>query len=138
MLAQARSRLTRLTADESALAVAQADGPVIIDIRQHIDRCRNGVISGSLWIPATVVLWACDPAYGFPNPSLRGFDQQLIVMCNEGFSSSLVAAALQSLGFSNATDMANGFEGWRGAGLPSQPPAEVDCSVLEGRWPPEP
>lgn len=59
-----------------------------------------------------------DPDWGHQHPAIHGFDQVLVCVCNGGFSSSLAAASLQRLGFCNATDLVDGFDGWRKAGLP--------------------
>lgn len=115
-----------------------AAGAVIIDVRQDTDRWRDGVIAGSIHAPRTVLEWVVDPASGYRNPCLGSFEQTLIVMCNEGYSSSLAAYNLQRIGFANATDMIGGFTGWRDADLPVQEAAPRDLETLDGRWPPEP
>ncbi len=113
-------------------------GALILDTRQNTDRWENEVIAGSLHTPRTVLEWVVDPVSGFRNPFITSFDQILIVMCNEGYSSSLAAYNLQRIGFSRATDMVGGFAGWCAAGLPTQPATADDVDVLDGRWPPEP
>jgi rhodanese-related sulfurtransferase len=136
LLAEAHSHLTRMTpAQAQAEAVA---GAVILDTRQNTDRWSGGVIAGSLHTPRTVLEWVVDPISGYQNPFIEGFDQVLIVMCNEGYSSSLAAYNLQRIGFSNSTDMIGGFAGWCAAGLPIQTAQPHEAGVLDGRWPPEP
>ncbi|MGZ4482286.1 MAG: rhodanese-like domain-containing protein, partial [Gaiellales bacterium] len=66
--------------------------------------------------------WRVDPSSGYQDQSVAACTQELIVMCQEGYSSSLAAATLQELGIERATDMVGGFEAWRAAGLPVQPP----------------
>jgi rhodanese-related sulfurtransferase len=110
---------------------------VLVDTRQERDRRRDGAVPGSLPIPRTVLEWAVDPASGCPNPAVGGFDRQLIVMCNEGFSSSLAAANLRRLGFDRATDLVGGFAAWRAAGLPVQR-AQAAPGGIDGRGPAEP
>ena len=120
---------------------AQAEvvgGAVILDARQDTDRWANGAIAGSIHTPRTVLEWVVDPVSGFRNPLIEGFGQVLIVMCNEGYSSSLAAYNLQRLGFQGATDMIGGFAAWEAAGLPVQPAEPHDPDILDGRWPPEP
>lgn len=136
LLAEARANLVRVT-PHRANAEAAA-GAVILDTRQDTRRWSDGVIGGSFHLPRTVLEWALDPASGCPNSYLAGFDQVLIVMCQDGYSSSLAAHNLQRIGFCNATDMIGGFDAWRAAGLPVQPAQLRDLGVLEGRWPPEP
>ena len=136
LLAEARSHFTRMTPQQAqAEAVA---GALILDTRQTTDRWANEVIPGSLHAPRTVLEWVVDPVSGYPNPLITAFDQILIVMCNEGYSSSLAAYNLQRIGFSRATDMIGGFAGWRAAGLPTQLAQPHEDDVLDGRWPPEP
>jgi rhodanese-related sulfurtransferase len=118
LLAAARARLSRLEPEEAR--VAQAGGALLVDTRSSDERRRAGVIPGSLHIPLSVLEWRLDPAAdpAFHNPHIRGLDQQLVVVCAHGYSSSLAAARLQDLGFTAATDLAGGFEAWREAGLP--------------------
>ena len=81
--------------------------------------------------------WAVDPASGCPNPAVGGLDRHLIVLCNEGYSSSLAAANLRRLGFDRATALVGGFAAWKAAGLPVQPPLAAP-GALAGRGPAEP
>jgi rhodanese-related sulfurtransferase len=122
-------------------AQAQAEvvaGALILDTRQDTDRWSNGVIAGSLHTPRTVLEWVADPTSEFQSPFVEGLDQVLVVMCNEGYSSSLAAFNLQRLGFCNATDMIGGYAAWCEADLPTQSAEPHDLAVLDGRWPPEP
>ena len=129
--------MRRLTPDEAQEAVS-AQGALIIDTRTPTDRAREGVIAGSLHMPRTVLEWACDPASGYQNPAIQDFDQALIVMCNEGYSSSLAAATLQRLGFHRATDMIGGFRAWKAAGLPVQFSSRPPEAEIDGMGAPEP
>jgi rhodanese-related sulfurtransferase len=116
LLAEARRGLRRLTPAE-ALA-AQAAGALIVDTRPAGDIARDGAIPGAVNFPRTVLEWRVDPASGYQHPAVTGFDQPIIVVCHEGYSSSLAAATLQRLGFHRATDLIGGFKAWRAAGLP--------------------
>lgn len=117
MLAQARSRLDRLSPEQAAEA-AQA-GALLIDIRSDSHREQNGVIPGARFVARNVLEWRCDPASPWSDPEVvRDMDRQLIVVCHEGYQSSLVAATLQQFGFAGATDLVGGFLAWRAAGLP--------------------
>ena len=119
MLAAARTRLERLEPAD-AWAAAQ-DGAVIVDIRSQDQRRAEGVVPGSEHCPRTVLEWRADPESGYCNPRVARFDAHLILICAEGYSSSLAAAALQDLGFARATDVVGGFEAWKAAGLPVEP-----------------
>jgi rhodanese-related sulfurtransferase len=118
MLAEARSRLARLTPEETL--VAQGEGALVIDTRSADERRRVGVIPGSLHIPLSVLEWRLDPDSdpGFHNHHITGLDQWIVLVCEHGCSTSLAAARLQELGFHRATDLVGGFEAWVEAGLP--------------------
>jgi rhodanese-related sulfurtransferase len=114
-----RKLLRRLEPHEADAAVRE--GGVIIDTRSHEQRVAGGVIPGSIRIHRNVLEWRVDPSSGWFDERLEAFDGPVIVMCHEGYSSSLAAATLQRLGFSRATDLAGGFEAWAAAGLPVEP-----------------
>jgi rhodanese-related sulfurtransferase len=115
LLSDARGRLRRLEPAEAS--AARSDGALLIDIRSEAQRAREGVVPGALFFPRNVLEWRCDPSSPSHDPRI-GLERQLIVMCNEGYQSSLAAATLQELGFEQATDLAGGFQAWRAAGLP--------------------
>jgi rhodanese-related sulfurtransferase len=120
LLAAARRRLRRLSPSEARDAVAA--GALLLDIRSEVQRARDGVVPGALFHPRNVLEWRADPASGFTDPALGAdLDRVVIVMCDEGYQSSLAAATLQDLGFAHATDLAGGFQAWRAAGLPVEP-----------------
>ena len=73
---------------------------------------------GALVIARNVLEWRLDPGGDFRHPSAPGPDAHVILMCNEGYASSLAAATLQTMGFAGATDLDGGFQAWRAAGLP--------------------
>jgi len=116
MLEAARARLDRLE-PEAARRAAEA-GALIIDTRSRDAREELGVIPGSVHVPLSVLFWRLDPASGYDDTSLSDPSRQVIVVCADGYSSSLAAATLQDLGFARATDMIGGFNGWAAAGLP--------------------
>lgn len=137
VLDEARRRLDRLD-PERALA-AQRAGALIVDTRSHDERRRTGVIPGSLHIPLSVLPWRLDPAAdpSFRSPYVEGLDQQLVLVCAHGYSTSLAAALLQDLGFANATDLDGGFTAWQERGLPVRPARAVDEGVPPGLGPPQ-
>jgi rhodanese-related sulfurtransferase len=120
MLAQARRRLSRLKPAAASDAVSK--GATLVDIRQHKQIARDGTIPGALLIHRNVLEWRLDPSSGARDPHAPNLDEQVIVFCDEGYTSSLAAAVLQDLGFSRATDLDGGFQAWRAAGLPVTPP----------------
>src|ERR671935_1432361 len=116
LLAEARSRLTRLDPHEAAAAIRS--GALLIDIRSESQRAADGVVPGSMFVARNVLEWRCDPSSEHRDPRIDGREHQLIIMCNEGYQSSLAAATLHELGLTTATDLAGGFQAWRAAGLP--------------------
>jgi rhodanese-related sulfurtransferase len=116
LLAAARERLDRLDARQAAAAVE--DGAVLIDIRVDAQMAADGVVPGALVIGRNVLEWRLDPDSDARHASAPGLDDHVIVMCDEGYTSSLAAATLQELGFARATDLDGGFQAWRAAGLP--------------------
>jgi rhodanese-related sulfurtransferase len=116
LLASTRARYRRLTPAE-AFAAMQA-GALLIDTRTDTQRRRDGEIPGALVIDRTVLEWRVDPASGSTHPAIGGLDAPLILLCAQGYSSSLAVGTLLDLGASRVTDVVGGFEAWRAAGLP--------------------
>jgi rhodanese-related sulfurtransferase len=117
LLAAARARLERL--EPAAAARAIEDGAIIVDIRSEEQRRADGRVPGAIEHPRNVLEWRVDPDSGYDDPALSGdLDRVVIVLCHEGYQSSLAAATLQDLGFARATDVDGGFAAWRAAGLP--------------------
>jgi rhodanese-related sulfurtransferase len=133
MLAAARARLDRVT-PEQALARARA-GAVLIDIRPAGQRAAVGEIPGSVVIERNHLEWRLDPASEARLPWVDGYDLRPIVVCMEGYTSSLAAAALQDLGLARATDLAGGYLAWQAAGLPTARPAERTVDIAPGASP---
>lgn len=120
LLVQARTRLDRL--DPVAAWRAQRSGAVIVDIRPEANRRAEGEVPGAVPIERTVLEWRLDPASDARLP-WASYDVPVVIMCNEGYSSSLAAVVLQDLGLRRATDLAGGFRAWVDAGLPLAGPA---------------
>ncbi len=137
VLAEARARLQRLTPDDAWMGALRG-AALIIDIRTPTDRSCDGVIPGSLHLPRTVLEWRVDPISPRAHPAVGGFERLLVLVCNEGYSSSLAAVALQEIGFVNATDIIDGIRGWERAGLPLVAPAALAAGLRHGDGPPEP
>ena len=121
LLAAARRRLTRL-GPEAADAAAR-DGATLIDIRSDSQIAHDGTIPEALLIQRNVLEWRLDPSSEHRHPQAPGLGDRVIVVCNEGYASSLAAQTLVELGFDRATDLDGGFQAWRDAGLPVKPPA---------------
>ncbi len=121
LVANARHSLERLSPDQLAELLTN-DRAVVLDTRTPTDRERFGVIPGSIHMPRTTLEWMCDPTSGYSHERIVGFEQCLVTVCNEGYSSSLAAASLQQLGFHHATDLVGGVMAWKAAGLPIEQP----------------
>ncbi|MBB5872452.1 rhodanese-related sulfurtransferase [Allocatelliglobosispora scoriae] len=116
ILADARGRLARLNADQAR--IAELHGAVLVDIRPSTQRMEFGEIPGALIIERNVLEWRLDPRSDARLPIADRYDLRVIVYCQQGYTSSLAAAALQDIGLHRATDVEGGFEAWRDAGLP--------------------
>jgi rhodanese-related sulfurtransferase len=115
VLAEARERLARL--EPRAAYERVRAGAVLIDIRPTIYRATEGSIPGAFVIERNDLEWRLDPASDARLP-IATYDLEAIVLCNEGYASSLAAASLQDLGLRAATDLVGGFRAWQAAGLP--------------------
>jgi rhodanese-related sulfurtransferase len=124
VLEEARSGLRRLSPGEVQLAAAR--GALLVDTRTPWQREAQGELPGAVVIDRTVLEWRLDPASEARIPEADGYDRQVIVVCRQGYSSSLAAASLQELGLWRATDMVGGVEAWLQWGLPTGTgPADV-------------
>ena len=133
ILAAARARLSRVTPAE---AFAELDaGAVLIDIRPAAQRAAAGEIPGSVVIERNHLEWRLDPESSARLPWATGYDLRPIVICAEGYTSSLAAAALQDLGLARATDVAGGYQAWEARGLPTAHPAERTVMIAPGASP---
>jgi rhodanese-related sulfurtransferase len=117
LLAEARSRIVRVSPHEAAARIA--DGALLVDIRPAAQRVREGEVPGSLFVERNVLEWRFDPASDARLPQATGYGVDVIVLCSEGYTSSLAADALRSLGLHRATDVVGGFLAWSAAGLPT-------------------
>jgi len=133
MLAAARDRLVRLTPDQ-AFAELAADG-VLIDIRPAAQRADEGEVPGSAVIERNHLEWRLDPCSEARLPWVSGYDHRVIVICQEGYTSSLAAAALQDLGLHRATDVIGGYWAWTAQGLPSAPASAGTVTLAPGAGP---
>jgi rhodanese-related sulfurtransferase len=117
LLADARSRIVRVTPAEAARRIGA--GAVLVDIRPVAQRAREGEVPGALAVERNVLEWRFDPASDARLPEASGYHVDVIILCSEGYTSSLAADALRSLGLFRATDVVGGFHAWAAAGLPT-------------------
>ena len=116
MLADAQAQLRRLTPEEAHEVAGR--GAVVVDIRDGDQRARDGVIPGARVVARNALEWRLAPSSADRDPSIARPDAQIVLICDEGYQSSLAAATLQRLGLPLATDVVGGFQAWRAAGLP--------------------
>lgn len=116
VLAAAQARLARLTPAQAAKRMR--DGWTLVDLRAADLRTRDGWIPESVHAPLNVLEWRVDPESGHQHRALAGHEDRLILICREGYSSSLAALRLRELGYVNTTDVIGGFAAWAAVGLP--------------------
>ncbi|RCV47803.1 rhodanese-like domain-containing protein [Marinitenerispora sediminis] len=121
LLERRRAGLDRLTPAEAHAAVER--GALLVDTRPESYRAAEGAIPGAVVVERNVLEWRLDPTSPDRIPEADSADRHIIVFCNEGYASSLAAAALRELGLSRATDLVGGFRAWAAAGLPVEPAA---------------
>ncbi|WP_051515673.1 rhodanese-like domain-containing protein [Candidatus Blastococcus massiliensis] len=124
VLAASRAGVRRLAPAD--LVEAAARGALVVDTRTEVQRRRQGELPGAVVIDRTVLEWRLDPRSPDRIPEATGDDLEIVVVCRQGYSSSLAAASLRAIGLHQATDLVGGVEVWIAAGLPtSQGPADV-------------
>lgn len=124
VLTASREGVRRLSPEQTAAAMDR--GVLVIDTRTEAQRREQGELPNVLVIDRTVLEWRLDPSSPDRIPEATSHDVQVVVVCRQGYSSSLAAASLRTVGLSRATDMEGGVEAWVAAGLPlSTVPADV-------------
>ncbi|MGC9437538.1 rhodanese-like domain-containing protein [Streptomyces sp. WG5] len=117
LLEQVRSGYRRI-APRAAYDAAEAGTALLVDIRYAALRERDGVLPGALVIERNELEWRLDPRGSHRLPEATGHDLRVVVVCDEGYASSLAAESLHRLGLRRATDLIGGFQAWRAEGLP--------------------
>ncbi|MFB8272829.1 rhodanese-like domain-containing protein [Streptomyces sp. NPDC055955] len=117
LLDRVRLGLDRVEADEAYTAAAAGDA-LLVDIRYAALRERDGLIPGALVVERNELEWRLDPQGSHRAAEATSHDLRVVVVCNEGYASSLAAVSLRQLGLHQATDLVGGFQAWKAAGLP--------------------
>jgi rhodanese-related sulfurtransferase len=110
ILAAARARLDRIAPED--LERERLGGAVIVDIRPAEQRTRDGDLPGAIVIDRNVLEWRLDPACEHHITLIASYETRIVIVCNEGYSSSLAAALLNDLGLLRATDLIGGYQAW--------------------------
>jgi rhodanese-related sulfurtransferase len=121
LLERVRTGLERVGPQE-AFAAARAGDALLVDIRYAALRERDGLIPGALVVERNELEWRLDPLGSHRAPEAVSHDLRVVVVCNEGYASSLAAASLHQLGLHRATDLIGGFQAWKAQGLPVTAP----------------
>ncbi|MFG2502045.1 rhodanese-like domain-containing protein [Streptomyces sp. NPDC048441] len=116
LLERVRRDLDRVTPEEARDTAAA--GGLLVDIRYAALRERDGLIPGALVVERNELEWRLDPQGSHRAAEAVGHDLRVVVVCNEGYASSLAAVSLRQLGLRHATDLVGGFQAWKAAGLP--------------------
>jgi rhodanese-related sulfurtransferase len=114
LLAEVRSQLPQ-RAEAGDLAGVVARGGLVVDTRPADLRAADGELPGAIVVERNVLEWRLDPTSAHRLPEVTGHDQEIVVVCDEGYASSLAAASLHRLGLRNATDLAGGYQAWKQA-----------------------
>ncbi|WP_371545217.1 rhodanese-like domain-containing protein [Streptomyces sp. NBC_00554] len=117
LLDRVREGLDRVEAKE-AYDAGQAGEALLVDIRYAALRERDGLIPGALVVERNELEWRLDPQGSHRAPEATSHDLRVVVVCNEGYASSLAAVSLRQLGLHRATDLVGGFQAWKAAGFP--------------------
>jgi rhodanese-related sulfurtransferase len=110
ILTDARARLHRVAPED--LERERLDGALIVDIRPVEQRIRDGALPGSIVIDRNVLEWRLDPSGDHHIQEITDHDARVVIVCNEGYSSSLAAALLHDIGLHRATDLIGGYQAW--------------------------
>jgi len=131
LLTDVRDRYERI--DPEPALEEQRAGAVIVDTRCYEQRKEHGLIPGALLMERNVMEWRLDPDSDYHEPWVENHETRVIVVCQQGFGSSMAVRSLLDMGLVRATDMAGGFEAWRQGGLPIEPhSAEADERARQG------
>jgi rhodanese-related sulfurtransferase len=111
LLREARSRIRQVEPDE--LEGLRADGALVVDIRPAAQRAAEGELGFGLIVERNVLEWRFDLTGSHTLPEVTGYDQPIVVVCSEGYASTLAADSLRQLGFAGAGDLVGGYQAWR-------------------------
>jgi len=111
VLAQARQEIERVAPDD--LERLHAAGALVVDIRPERQRAEEGELPFGIVVERNVLEWRFDLLGDHALPEVEGYEQLVVVVCSEGYASSLAAASLRQLGFVRAADLAGGYQAWR-------------------------
>lgn len=103
-----------------------ADGAFLIDVRSDAGRETNGTIAGATVVDRNNLDALFDQDSADRLAQVIDKSTPIVVACGSVRGSGPVAAVLRDKGFSDVVHVEGGFDGWRAAGLPTDPPAPGD------------
>jgi rhodanese-related sulfurtransferase len=112
LLAEARRRIEPRVQPAELEDLLSGDA-LVVDTRSEAQRRRDGELPGAIVLERNVLEWRLDPDSPHRLPHVRDHDQAVVVVCDEGYASTLAAASLRELGLRRATDLDGGFQAWR-------------------------
>ena len=118
-LEELRSQYERLSPEAAAAEIER--GAILVDIRPHAQRVAEGEVPGALIVERNVLEWRFAPSSDHRLPDVDPTRDTVIIMCSAGYTSSLAAVSLRTVGVTRATDLDGGFQAWAAAGLPTAP-----------------
>jgi rhodanese-related sulfurtransferase len=127
LLREARSRIGRVEPED--LERLRTEGALVVDIRPAAQRAAEGELGFGLIVERNVLEWRFDLTGSHTLPEVTGYDQPVVVVCSEGYASSLAADSLRQLGFTGATDLAGGYQAWRRRQAGTDSPAAPDSTA---------
>lgn len=127
LLERVRAGYDRIGPHEASAAAA--DGALLVDIRYAALRDRDGLIPGALVVERNELEWRLDPQGSHRAAEAVSHDLPVVVICNEGYASSLAVTSLRQLGLHRSTDLIGGFQAWRAAGLPVTLAADAETAA---------
>lgn len=111
ILAESRRNLERVEPEQ--LAGQMADGALVVDIRPVESRDAEGRLPGAVVVDRNVLEWRLDPTSPDRIEEAQDAERVVILVCNEGYASSLAAETLQRIGLHRATDLVGGYRAWK-------------------------
>jgi len=126
ILEHTQQNISRLTPGKAFNA--QKNGAIIVDTRDYADQYNEGIVPGSRLITRNTLEWRCDPVAELPDPLLAKLDKKLIIMCNDGYSSSLAVKSLMDIGHTDVSDIIGGYRSWKNQSFPT-----ADITTLKDR-----
>ena len=119
LVERARTQIERFTPARAFQSVRE--GALLIDIRPIQQRREHGIVPQALCIERNVLEWRLDPSGAYRIPEATGHDRAVLILCQQGYASSLAAASLKAMGYQTTGDVIGGFDAWQSAGLPIAP-----------------